>query len=90
MRTRSLALFFLLILVFAGCDPSTEPDAGYLEIREVAVGPTLAKCYGVALQSCMVVDGWLFYDGMELKGASKNDSLSGKTGVRGSVASWRQ
>ena len=65
MRTRSLALFFLLILVFAGCDPSTEPHAGYLEIREVTVGPTLAKCYGVALQSCMVVDGWFFYDGIE-------------------------
>ena len=65
MRTRSLALFFLLILVFAGCDPSTEPHAGYLEIREVTVGPTLAKCYGVALQSCMVVDGWIFYDGIE-------------------------
>ena len=25
-----------------------------------------------------------------IQGASKNDSLSGKTSVRGSVASWRQ
>ena len=38
---------------------------GYIEIREVTVGPTLAKCYGVGLQSCMVVDGGLFYDGIE-------------------------
>ena len=37
----------------------------YLEIREVTVGPTLAKCYGVGLQSCMVVDGKFFYDGIE-------------------------
>ena len=65
MRTRSSALFFLLTLVFAGCDRSTGPDAGYLEIREVTVGPTLAKCYGVGLQSCMVVDGEFFYDGIE-------------------------
>ena len=65
MRTRSSAFFFLLTLVFAGCDRSTEPDAGYLEIREVTVGPTLAKCYGVGLQSCMVVDGKFFYDGIE-------------------------
>ena len=65
MRTRSFAPFFLLTLVFAGCDRSTGPDAGYLEIREVTVGPTLAKCYGVGLQSCMVVDGGFFYDGIE-------------------------
>ena len=66
MHTRSSALFFLLTLVFAGCDRSTEPDGpGYLEIREVTVGPTLAKCYGVGLQSCMVVDGEFFYDGIE-------------------------
>ena len=65
MRTRSLAPFFLLTLVFVGCDRSTGPDAEYLEIREVTVGPTLAKCYGVGLQSCMVVDGGFFYDGIE-------------------------
>ena len=66
MRTRSSVLFFLLTLVFAGCDRSTGPDeSGYLEIQEVTVGPTLAKCYGVGLQSCMVVDGGLFYDGIE-------------------------
>jgi hypothetical protein len=62
MRTRSSTPFFLLTLVFAGCDRSTEPNGpGYLEIREVTVGPTLAKCYGVGLQSCMVVDGEFFY-----------------------------
>ena len=66
MRTRNSAPFFLLTLVFAGCERPTEPDEpGYLEIREVTVGPTLAKCYGVGLQSCMVVDGKFFYDGIE-------------------------
>ena len=58
MRTRSSARFFLLTLVFVGCDLL---GPGYLEIREVTVGPTLAKCYGVGLQSCMVVDGEFFY-----------------------------
>ncbi|WP_419166762.1 DUF4377 domain-containing protein [Candidatus Palauibacter sp.] len=66
MRTRSSAPFFLLTLVFAGCGRSMEPDTpAYLEIREVIVGPTLAKCYGVGPQSCMVVNGGLFYDGIE-------------------------
>ena len=37
----------------------------YVEVREVAVGPTLAKCHGVGVRSCMVVDGDLFYDGIE-------------------------
>ena len=58
MRTRSSARFFLLTLVLVGCDLL---GPGYLEIREVTVGPTLAKCYGVGLQSCMVVDGEFFY-----------------------------
>ncbi len=58
MRTRSSARFFLLTLVLVGCDLL---GPGYLEIREVTVGPTLAKCYGVGLQSCMVVDGKFFY-----------------------------
>ncbi len=65
MRTRSSARFFLLTLVLVGCDFL---GPGYLEIREVTVGPTLAKCYGVGLQSCMVVDGKFFYgriDGFE-------------------------
>ena len=31
----------------------------------MTVGPTLAKCYGVAVRSCMVVDGGFFYDGIE-------------------------
>ena len=62
---RIFALCLLLILVFAGCDRPTGPDAGYLELREVTVGPTLARCQGVGSQSCMVVDGWLFYDEIE-------------------------
>lgn len=64
MRTRSLASFCLatLTLALVGCDP-LGPE--YLEEREVTVGPTLAKCYGVGLQSCMVVDGNFFYDGIE-------------------------
>ena len=59
MRTRSSARLFLLTLVLVGCDIF---GPGYQEIREVTVGPTLAKCYGVGLQSCMVVDGKFFYD----------------------------
>ena len=58
MRTRSSARFFLLTLVLVGCDLL---GPGYLEIREVTIGPTLAKCYGVGVQSCMVVDGKFFY-----------------------------
>ena len=66
MPTRYITPLLLLALVLAGCDRSTDPDEGeYLEIREVTVGPTLAKCYGVGLQSCMVVDGGFFYDRIE-------------------------
>ena len=61
-RTRSLAPFCLATLVLVGCD-LLGPE--YLEEREVTVGPTLAKCYGVGPQSCMVVDGGLFYDPIE-------------------------
>ena len=62
MRTRSAAPLGLLTFALAGCDLF---GPGYIEEREVTVGPTLAKCYGVGLQSCMVVDGGLFYDGIE-------------------------
>ena len=72
MRTKSFALYLLLPLVFTGCGDSTEPVAPtepvtpeYLEIRDVTVGPTLAKCYGVGVRTCMVVDGGLFYVGIE-------------------------
>ena len=64
-------LITLTALVFAGCDDSTDPvgpgpdGPEYIETRVVAVGPTLAKCYGVGLRTCMVVDGLLFYDGIE-------------------------
>ena len=62
MRTRSSAPLCLLTLVLVGCDLF---GPGYLEIREVTVGPTLARCQGVGPQSCMVVDGEFFYDGIE-------------------------
>ena len=62
MRTRSPASFCLAALVVVGCDLAG-PE--YIETREVTVGPTLAKCYGEGRQSCMVVDGGLFYDGIE-------------------------
>ena len=62
MRAGSAAPLCLLTLAVAGCG-LLEPE--YLEEREVTVGPTLARCYGVGLQSCMVVDGGLFYDGIE-------------------------
>ncbi len=62
MRIRSSALLFPLTLGLVGCG-LFGPE--YLEIREVSVGPTLARCQGVGPQSCMVVDGNLFYDGIE-------------------------
>jgi hypothetical protein len=66
MRGRSFAFVLLPALVLAGCDGSTGPgEPAYLEVVEMTVGPTLAKCYGVGLQSCMVVNGEFFYDGIE-------------------------
>ena len=62
MRTRGTVPLGVLTLALVGCDLF---DPGYLEEREVTVGPTLAKCYGVGLQSCMIVDGDFFYDGIE-------------------------
>ena len=49
-------------LALGGCD-LFGPD--YLETREVTVGPTLARCQGEGLQSCMVVDGEFFYGEIE-------------------------
>ena len=66
MQTKFLAIIAILPLVIAACeDPAGPGKTDYIEIREVTVGPTLAKCYGVGLQSCMVVDGGLFYDRIE-------------------------
>ena len=66
MQTKGPFLFVVSLLVFAACeDPAGPGKTRYIEIREVTVGPALAKCYGVGLQSCMVVDGGLFYDGIE-------------------------
>ena len=56
----------ILALAIASCDGPAGPDGEkYLETREVTVGPTLARCYGVGERTCMVVDGFLFYDGIE-------------------------
>ncbi len=70
-RRRSFVPIVLGALLFTACGDSTdpvgpEPDGPeYIEVRVVTVGPTLAKCYGVGLRTCMVVDGGLFYDGIE-------------------------
>ncbi|MCY3773240.1 MAG: DUF4377 domain-containing protein [Gemmatimonadetes bacterium] len=75
-RRPTIVPFLLWVLIFAGCDGSEDPvgpdpiEPGpdgqeYIEVRVVTVGPTLAKCYGVGLRTCMVVDGLLFYDAIE-------------------------
>ncbi len=70
-RHQHFVLSLLSVLLFAGCGNSTDPVGPepevpeYIEVRDVTVGPTLAKCYGVGLQSCMVIDGAFFYDGIE-------------------------
>lgn len=40
-------------------------DGEKSEIREVVVGPELKDCVGIAPMQCMVVDGELFYDGID-------------------------
>lgn len=40
-------------------------DDVYSEVREVVVGPELKDCVGVGPMKCMVVDGLLFYDGID-------------------------
>ncbi len=70
-RCQSFVPILLLSMVFAGCGDSTDPvgpgpnEPEYIETRVVTVGPTLTKCYGVGLRTCMVVDGGLFYEGIE-------------------------
>lgn len=74
-RSRSFLLPLILALVtasvFAGCDGDKDPTGPgpdgheYIETRVVTVGPTLAKCYGVGLRTCMVVDGGFFYEAIE-------------------------
>ena len=63
MRTKTSLFFIILTLVVAACKDTVGP--GYIEILEVTVGPTLARCYGVGERTCMVVDGYLFYDGID-------------------------
>ena len=66
-----LILTLVITCVFAGCGDDTDPvgpgpdGQEYIEVRVVTIGPTLAKCYGVGLRTCMIVDGGLFYDGIE-------------------------
>ncbi len=58
--------FFLFALFLTACIGPLDPNnSEYIEIREVTVGPVLARCYGVGEQTCMIVDGSLFYDGIE-------------------------
>ena len=70
-RPEALVPVFLGTLMLAGCGDTTDPvgpgpdGPEYIEVRVVTVGPTLTKCYGVGLRTCMVVDGGLFYDGIE-------------------------
>ena len=63
MRTVKSVLPVIVAMAFAACDDSVGPR--YIEIVEVTVGPTLARCYGVGERTCMVVDGSLFYDGID-------------------------
>ena len=63
MRSGKLVLPLVLTLASSACKDAVGP--GYIEIIEVTVGPTLARCYGVGEQTCMVVDGSLFYDGID-------------------------
>ncbi len=71
MRTSRYAFFlpalavFLPALAVAGCGNAVGREPNYLEVVEVTVGPALAKCYGVGVRTCMVVNGGLFYDGIE-------------------------
>ncbi len=70
-RCQSFVPILLLTVALAGCDDSTDPvgpgpnGPEYIETRVVTVGPTLAKCYGAFLQTCLVVDGGFFYGGIE-------------------------
>lgn len=60
VNTKATLFFVILFMANAACDDAVGPR--YIEIVEVTVGPTLARCYGVGEQTCMVVDGRLFYD----------------------------
>lgn len=58
---RYLALIAPLALV--ACMPT--PDEQEAVTQLVTVGPTRVACEGVAPQTCLVVDGQLFYDTIE-------------------------
>ena len=64
MRTVRFVLPVMLILAVAAWDDAVGPR--YIEIIEVTVGPTLARYYGAFGQQIrIVVDGKLFYDGVD-------------------------
>ena len=65
MQVRLSILPVLSGMVLAACDRPVDSEEKYIETSEVTVRPTLARCYGVAERSCMVVDGFLFYDAIE-------------------------
>lgn len=72
-----MANIILLLLAFfslacgsgyeTGGPSPTEPPGESRETitREVTVGPETEECAGEALQTCLVVDGQLFYDEIE-------------------------
>ena len=63
MRAGRLVLPVVMTLASFACKDAVGPR--YIEIIEVTVGPALARCYGVGEQTCLVVDGKLFYDGID-------------------------
>ena len=64
MRAGRLVLPLVMTLPSFACKDTVGP--GYIEIIEVSVGPTLARCYGAhGQQICMVVDGEHFFDGID-------------------------
>ena len=54
-----------VVLAVAAVAYVASRDDVYREVREVAVGPKLEDCVGVGPMKCMVVDGLLFYDGID-------------------------
>ena len=70
MSVVNLALLLSVLLALACGNGETSPSEPYTEPREtmvmeVTVGPQTEECIGEALQTCLVVDGELFYDDIE-------------------------
>ena len=98
MSTKNLLLPGILALAIASCDdrPVGPDGKRYLEIREVTVGPALAKCYGVGEQTCMIVDGGFFlrrHRGLRLRARVRLPAAHREIrplGRRGTAAGRRQ